>query len=205
MALADLTFKLYTDSALNIPFTGVLQLTHESDLSDGSQDTTLYFGSNISGRKLEANSNPGVDQITITPTDGLADWTASTLYSIGDIIEPTTPNGLKYTCSTAGTSGATEPTFPTSGIGSTVADGTAVWTLTGGRHEITEVKLALSSAGLNTATAGASLDLGSSITDGSGNAVAIYIRVTNAVTDVSNNTGQPEVTIDINQVIESGV
>lgn len=204
MALSDLTFKLYTDSGLTTLFNGTLQLTHETDLSDNPQDTTLYFGSNTSGRTLEANSNPGVDQITITPTDGLADWAVATVYSVGDIIEPTTPNGLKYTCSTAGTSHAsTEPTFPTSGIGSTVVDNTVVWTLTGDRHEIAEVTLALSSGALATNTPGDPLDLAASVTDGVGNAIPIYIRVVNDASDVSNNAGQPEITININEVVES--
>ncbi|GAG80572.1 unnamed protein product, partial [marine sediment metagenome] len=36
-------------------------------------------------------------------------WKASTAYSLGDVVEPTTPNDYVYECTTAGTSGATEP------------------------------------------------------------------------------------------------
>jgi len=53
-------------------------------------------------------------------------WQANTSYSAGTIIEPTTPNGFRYECITAGTSGGTEPAWPTN-IGDTVTDGTAVW------------------------------------------------------------------------------
>ncbi len=58
-------------------------------------------------------------------TKGL--WAASTAYSSNDTICPTTANGRMYRCSTAGTSAATEPTWPTTD-GGTVSDGTAVWT-----------------------------------------------------------------------------
>lgn len=204
MALSDLTFKLYNDTALTSAFNGTLQVTHETDLSDGSQDFVLYLGSATSSRKLQANSNPGVDNITLTPTDALDDWSTATAYSLGDYVEPTTPNGLKYKCTTAGTSHAsTEPTWPTTGIGSTVSDGTAVWTLLGARHATTEIKLATSSGGLTSATAGAALSIGTELTSGSGNRQDVHIRITNAVTTVNNNTGQHEIAININEVLET--
>lgn len=53
-------------------------------------------------------------------------WAASTAYSVGDNRVPTTPNGLKYMCISAGTSGGTEPTWPTTLYG-TVVDGGATW------------------------------------------------------------------------------
>lgn len=52
-------------------------------------------------------------------------WTTSTAYSIGDRVVPTTPNDHVYEVTTAGTSGATEPTWPTDG--SSVVDGTITW------------------------------------------------------------------------------
>jgi len=53
-------------------------------------------------------------------------WAANTAYSVGDIVRPTTPNGYKYKCTVAGTSGATEPTWPTSPA-ATVTDGSVTW------------------------------------------------------------------------------
>ena len=198
------TFKLYTDSGLTQLYGGTSTFTHESDLSDGSQDLQLWFGSNTASRQLQATSNPGTDNITLTPTDILPAWQASTAYILGDTIEPTTDNGFRYVCSTAGTTGASEPTWSTT-IGNTVTDGTVIWAVSAQTHEPTEIKLATTAAGLDSATAGAALSLGTTVTSGVGNAVEINIRVTNTVTTVSTNVGNPEISIDINSVIETAV
>ena len=55
-------------------------------------------------------------------------WVAAKAYLENQYISPTTPNGHRYKCTTAGTShAATEPTWPTTS-GTTVNDNTAVWT-----------------------------------------------------------------------------
>jgi hypothetical protein len=54
-------------------------------------------------------------------------WAPSTAYVVGQLVQPTTPNSHTYQCSTAGTSGTTQPTWPT-GAGATVTDGTVAWT-----------------------------------------------------------------------------
>lgn len=51
----------------------------------------------------------------------------STAVTLGQTTVPATGNGRMYRCSTAGTTGAGEPAWPTTTAG-TVADGTAVWT-----------------------------------------------------------------------------
>ncbi len=53
-------------------------------------------------------------------------WAASTAYSVGDVVIPTTTNGHMYVCTAGGTSGASEPTWPTTD-GATVTDNTATW------------------------------------------------------------------------------
>ena len=61
------------------------------------------------------------------PISSATAWAASTSYAVGDLVEPTTANGYFYKCTTAGTSGSSEPTWSTT-IGATVTDNTAVWT-----------------------------------------------------------------------------
>lgn len=53
-------------------------------------------------------------------------WQPSLAYAAGQVIRPPAANAHMYQCTTAGTTGASAPTFPTSG--GTVTDGTAVWT-----------------------------------------------------------------------------
>lgn len=61
---------------------------------------------------------------------GEDNWAATTAYSVGDIIDPPVLVGWRWVCTTAGTSGGSEPTWTvTEGV--TTADGTAVWIATG--------------------------------------------------------------------------
>ncbi len=53
-------------------------------------------------------------------------WAASTAYNIGDIVRPTAGNGHLYQCAIAGTSGGSQPTWPTTRGGS-VTDGGVTW------------------------------------------------------------------------------
>ncbi len=204
MALSDLTFKLYNDASLISEFGGTLNVTHQSDLSDNSQDFVLYFGSVTTGVQLQTTVNPGVDNINITPTDTLDAWVLSTAYVIGDSREPTVDNGYRYVVSVAGTSDTTEPTWPTA-IGSTILDGGAVWTCTAKTHEPTEIKLASTNAGLDSATAGAALSFGNTVLSEAANLKELHIRVTNTVTNVSSNTADPEIGLFINDVTETTV
>ena len=70
-----------------------------------------------------------VDRGGVAP-DGYPDWAAQTPYALGGQVVPRTRNAHVYTVTTAGTSGGSEPTWPTS-AGATVTDGTVVWTEAG--------------------------------------------------------------------------
>jgi hypothetical protein len=75
--------------------------------------TTLYIGLYVCNFNSTA-ANPGY-------------WAESVAATAGQYVSPTTANGHLYVCTTAGTTGTTQPTWPT-GIGSTVVDGTVTWT-----------------------------------------------------------------------------
>ncbi len=56
-------------------------------------------------------------------------WAATTAYALGDVIRKTGTYALyTYKCTTAGTSGGTEPVWGTPTIGGTKTDGTVTWT-----------------------------------------------------------------------------
>ncbi len=74
---------------------------------------------------LEVGCDPGYFDPALHPV-----WESLHVYVVGDIVAPTTPNAHKYRVTTAGTSSATEPTWPT-GSGSTVTNGTVVFTENG--------------------------------------------------------------------------
>lgn len=63
----------------------------------------------------------------------------------------------------------------------TVADATS-----GSGVEAANVKLALTFAGLDTATGGAALSIGTTILSGAANAVAVFVRITSAITTPGN-------------------
>lgn len=54
------------------------------------------------------------------------DWAVLTEYVLTNRVVPTVYNGMCYECTTAGTSGETEPVWNT-GLDSTTNDGTVVW------------------------------------------------------------------------------
>jgi len=53
-------------------------------------------------------------------------WASTTAYTTGDLVKASTYNSHSYLCTTAGTSGSAEPTFPTTN-GNTVSDSTVIW------------------------------------------------------------------------------
>lgn len=53
-------------------------------------------------------------------------WVGSTAYSVDNTVKPTVENGYIYRATVAGTSGSSEPSWPTT-IGNTVVDGGVTW------------------------------------------------------------------------------
>jgi len=95
--------------------------TTGSDNNGGGFDSS-YGGTDYSQQDTAQLSLTDLAATTVTTT-----WAASTAYNVGDKVIPTTANDRYYECTTAGTSGATEPAW-TTGIGDTITDGTVVWT-----------------------------------------------------------------------------
>jgi hypothetical protein len=135
------SLKVYADAALSsvVYNPNILQ---KSDGSTGPVDIVLYLGSVLAGKIIEAQSDPGVDNIVLSISD----------------------------------SGA--------GTGQTA----------------NAIKLALSSSGLDSAVAGASLSLGTEILSGADNAVAVYMRV--QATDLSVGSFN-ELVLETNDLVET--
>jgi hypothetical protein len=69
-----------------------------------------------------------VKSAIVSVKDTTRKWAPSTDYSLGDLVIPTAgATWWVYECTTPGTSGTTEPVWPTT-VGETVTDGTVVWT-----------------------------------------------------------------------------
>jgi len=94
--------------------------THET-LSDLTNEVPATGGYSAGGATL------GSKTIAVTAADSWATTRANTtVYAVGDIVRPATPNGHLYRCVVAGTSAGSPPSFSTVG-GQDTADGTVTW------------------------------------------------------------------------------
>lgn len=124
------TFKFYTTAALTTELTSLTP--------NGTSHTyPIYFGSATADKKVEAASDPGTDQITVTPTDANA----------------------------------------------------------GSGHPATDIKLATTEGGLAGATAGAALNLGTSVV--SATPAVIWVQLTDST------SGAAGVDTDLSLVLNS--
>lgn len=119
--MAALT-HVFKDSGLTQAFDPATDTLAAFAIAGDSDDGVFYVGLTDSANKLQADSNPGVDQIAVSITDAVG------------------------------------------GSGVAAAD----------------IKLALTQGGLDGATGGASLNIGTTINGGAGNAVPVWFRWTNA-------------------------
>jgi hypothetical protein len=74
---------------------------------------------------------PGTSPVTVQSSQiscgSSTTWSTGVTHNLLDMVVPTTSNGHYYECRTAGTSGTTQPAWPT-GYHLTVTDGTVQWT-----------------------------------------------------------------------------
>jgi Tol biopolymer transport system component len=95
-------------------------------LADGAQSVEKNLKSNFAGLQTPFdNFSPGDPSVNVPG----APWKPSTLYHQGDVVVPTTanPNHLTFQVQTGGTSGLTEPIWPTSLVQTLVGDGGVSW------------------------------------------------------------------------------
>lgn len=66
-----ITYKFYHDSALasEVSTSSPITATQDTTNTLGPVDVQLWFGSTTASVKARATSSPGVDPITVTPTD----------------------------------------------------------------------------------------------------------------------------------------
>lgn len=143
-----LTFKLHTDAALTSALAGNLVATQNADGSTPPVEFQLWLGSlgsaglDTADRKLQADSDPGIDTIVISVLDASP----------------------------------------------------------GAGHEDTEIKLALTQAGLNTATPGAPLSVAANLVSGIVNAFEFWVAVDDATGQIGTSTELSVTTVLLREV-----
>lgn len=188
-----MAFALYTDENMTQKVGNILSVLF--DANGQNKDYTFYFGNPTAGTKLVAQDGGNV---RIAVTDALTDWVAQTAYALDAVCEPVGGNGWLYQCITAGTSGASAPRWLTV-AGSSTTDGTVVWRCVGNRHQTSAIKLALSAGDLANGTS--SVDLGAEVRAGA--AVAIHVRINNAVAQLYTLPFVPQLALSLNECAET--
>jgi len=98
------------------------------DVSAGSVSDESVLLANLDKYFRLANRNVDTESgLTVTRQAGAtaSAHATETSYAVGDYVVPTSPNDHFYKCTAAGTSAASEPTWPTDG--STVTDDSVTW------------------------------------------------------------------------------
>lgn len=99
----------------------------QADLTNELAAGSGYTQGTASGGGLSA----GAATVTVTAANSWAvARAASTAYAVDDVVRPAAGNGFLYRATTAGTTAAGTPTYPTT-LGQTVADGGVTWVMVG--------------------------------------------------------------------------
>ncbi|MBF0161612.1 MAG: hypothetical protein HQL88_04915 [Magnetococcales bacterium] len=141
---ASITFASADINNLVLALRGVEDAT--SAIPVTSEAHTAYPGGLV---ELQGVSPKSVS-VSVAP----ATWAATTAYTVGQIVKPTTGTHF-YKCKVAGTSGASAPTWKTDGTDTT--DGTVTWTDMG-TMALTVSEYEINSAGLFIPATSAKID-----------------------------------------------
>ena len=198
--MAELTFKLWQDEAMTVALpveNGVPVLRIEFNGAE-SKAGVLYFGSKTAGRQLgvQASSTDANPKLIVAETNQA--WVASKAVTAGKIVQP--ENGYMYRSSKGGTTGTTEPIWPTT-HDMAVDDGSTRWVNIGKAFDMSEFKLASSESGL---TSGLSV-LNLPATINSGTAIPVWFKATNTDAYLRSDATDPIIRIQINKVTEKAV
>lgn len=139
-------------------------------------DFVAYFGSPDTDLTLQTKEQGGIANITLTAQNVLPRWEANKTHEKGAIVGE---NGFLWRATAAGVSGKYRPDWGEAKDARTL-DGGVIWQCVGAAHSPNAVKLALSAAGLSSASN--SIALGTQLRGGA--AVAIHVRVLSQVKDV---------------------
>ncbi|HEX5174651.1 MAG TPA: PxKF domain-containing protein [Gaiellaceae bacterium] len=132
--VGQITRYLQSSGYTNTPQSGVGTLNPTSALvtgydflADGAQSVERNLKTNF-GTSLSTASDTLPSGAPAINVPGSA-WQPRTTYHAGDIVHPTTasPNGLTFQAQNAGTSGATEPTWPLTVVGLVPSDNGITW------------------------------------------------------------------------------
>lgn len=133
------TLRGYTEDAQTSTLKGVIVLqndgvtAHAGFLQFEADDGTYYVNPVSATGATSGMLASSFIQVVNSTAIASGAWASSTAYSLGDRVLRSTGLGTEYTgglwmrCTTAGTSGGSEPTWDTT-AGNTTNDGTAVWT-----------------------------------------------------------------------------
>ena len=105
------SFKFHHDSLLTQPVGAgdPITATQGSDDSISPVNKQLWFGSTSSGTSVQATSDPGTDQIVVTPSDGggvLADTTITLASTLGGLDSATPGAPLSIGATVSGGTGS---------------------------------------------------------------------------------------------------
>jgi hypothetical protein len=191
----SVTSTFHTDSALLVPIANS-DVDHFSDGSNDPQDFLFYYGSTVITKKFEDKTNPGIDDLFVSIINATDLWAPSTVKEVTNTARTTAKNGYRYKVSSisgGAATGASEPAWPIT-IGQTVVDNEVTWTNDGKLHESIEIKIASTSLGLDSATPGAPLSLGTGFNGGAANAKQVFARFDDA-TEVNSQLTELGMTV----------
>jgi hypothetical protein len=137
---SSLYLGCFSEDTIATAFAGTSACTIEGSITQlngavqrvGPNRSELTFGAYGADRSVYGDNVPGQHNSVIDFTRDYAARDSRGIYTLGALINPPIPNGFYYIATTAGTSAPIAPSFAAATFpGSTVTDGTVVWTWAG--------------------------------------------------------------------------